>query len=564
MRKVVIRNNILLLLSAFMLFFVIVFLALYQFEKRHQTSMMSFLLDEVTTSYDNFNDSDQAFVSSYDQSQRRITILDENGYVIADTHDDEIGEDKSQRPEILNLEEVYSRKSDTIGVDLLYMARQLDDGTYIRVSIPLETQITTYRQVLWALVMSGLGILGIYYFVLKKVNQNLLKPWDKVKEGVVRLNQGKYQMMTLNSPYEEINEMLHEMNQINYDTSKYLNRINSYQEQLRYILNEIRQSILLFDNHKKLMFFNQDAKNLFDLKDEYINQEGYKFIRDIDLNKALDHVFENNEAFKKDYRSLDRIYDCYIYPLHKNEEDEGLASILMVLKDVTEERQIGQMKRDFFSHASHELKSPLTAIRGYAELILYDMIKEKDIKESSQKIITQTEFMSALVEDMLMLSRLENIKEESYQDIYLNQILDEVLDTLSQPLKEKDMKIELVKKEDIKHYGDPLDFSKLFKNLIENAYKYSDSGKTISIELKTQKDQVVFIVKDQGKGIPKEHQSRVFERFYRVDKGRLDGGTGLGLAIVKHIAIKYDGKVDLKSSLSEGTTIKVYLKHVMR
>jgi two-component system phosphate regulon sensor histidine kinase PhoR len=564
MRKVVIRNNILLLLSAFMLFFVIVFLALYQFEKRHQTSMMSFLLDEVTTSYDNFNDSDQAFVSSYDQSQRRITILDENGYVIADTHDDEVGEDKSQRPEILDLEEVYSRKSNTIGVDLLYMARQLDDGAYIRVSIPLETQITTYRQVLWALVISGLGILGIYYFVLKKVNQNLLKPWDKVKEGVVRLNQGKYQMMTLNSPYEEINEMLHEMNQINYDTSKYLNRINSYQEQLRYILNEIRQSILLFDNHKKLMFFNQDAKNLFDLKDEYINQEGYKFIRDIDLNKALDHVFENNEAFKKDYRSLDRIYDCYIYPLHKNEEDEGLASILMVLKDVTEERQIGQMKRDFFSHASHELKSPLTAIRGYAELILYDMIKEKDIKESSQKIITQTEFMSALVEDMLMLSRLENIKEESYQDIYLNQILDEVLDTLSQPLKEKDMKIELVKKEDIKHYGDPLDFSKLFKNLIENAYKYSDSGKTISIELKTQKDQVVFIVKDQGKGIPKEHQSRVFERFYRVDKGRLDGGTGLGLAIVKHIAIKYDGKVDLKSSLSEGTTIKVYLKHVMR
>lgn len=564
MRKVVIRNNILLLLSAFMLFFVIVFLALYQFEKRHQTSMMSFLLDEVTTSYDNFNDSDQAFVSSYDQSQRRITILDENGYVIADTHDDEIGEDKSQRPEILNLEEVYSRKSDTIGVDLLYMARQLDDGTYIRVSIPLETQITTYRQVLWALVMSGLGILGIYYFVLKKVNQNLLKPWDKVKEGVVRLNQGKYQMMTLNSPYEEINEMLHEMNQINYDTSKYLNRINSYQEQLRYILNEIRQSILLFDNHKKLMFFNQDAKNLFDLKDEYINQEGYKFIRDIDLNKALDHVFENNEAFKKDYRSLDRIYDCYIYPLHKNEADEGLASILMVLKDVTEERQIGQMKRDFFSHASHELKSPLTAIRGYAELILYDMIKEKDIKESSQKIITQTEFMSALVEDMLMLSRLENIKEESYQDIYLNQILDEVLDTLSQPLKEKEMKIELVKKEVIKYYGDPLDFSKLFKNLIENAYKYSDSGKTISIELKTQKDQVVFIVKDQGNGIPKEHQSRVFERFYRVDKGRLDGGTGLGLAIVKHIAIKYDGKVDLKSSLSEGTTIKVFLKHVMR
>jgi two-component system phosphate regulon sensor histidine kinase PhoR len=560
MRKVVIRNNILLLLSAFMLFFVIVFFALYQFEKRHQTSMMSFLLDEVVANYENFDDTDQVFVTSFDQSQRRITILDNQGYVIADTHDDEVGQDKSQRPEILNLNQVYSRQSDTIGVDLLYMARQLDDGTYIRVSIPLETQITTYRQVLWALVISGLSILVIYYFVLKKINQNLMKPWDKVKEGVIRLNQGKYQMMTLNSPYEEINVMLHEMNQINYDTSRYLNRINSYQEQLRYILNEIKQSILLFDKNKKLMFFNQDAKLLFDLKDEYINQEGYKFIRDIELNKALDQVFENNKAFQKDYRSSDRVYDCYIYPLHKKEEDEGLASILMVLKDVTEERQIGQMKRDFFSHASHELKSPLTAIKGYAELILYDMIKENEIKESSEKIINQTEFMSALVEDMLMLSRLENIKEESYQDIYLDQILDEVLDTLSQPLKDKQMELEVLKKEHISYYGDPLDFSKLFKNLIENAYKYSDTNKTITIDLKAQKDQIIFIVKDQGKGIPKEHQSRVFERFYRVDKGRLDGGTGLGLAIVKHIVIKYQGKIDLKSSLSEGTTIKVSLK----
>ena len=543
-----------------MLFFVIVFFALYQFEKRHQTSMMSFLLDEVVANYENFDDTDQVFVTSFDQSQRRITILDNLGYVIADTHDDEVGQDKSQRPEILDLDQVFSRQSDTIGVDLLYIARQLDDGTYIRVSIPLETQITTYRQVLWALVISGLSILVIYYFVLKKINQNLMKPWDKVKEGVIRLNQGKYQMMTLNSPYEEINVMLHEMNQINYDTSRYLNRINSYQEQLRYILNEIKQSILLFDKNKKLMFFNQDAKLLFDLKDEYINQEGYKFIRDIELNKALDQVFENNKAFQKDYRSSDRVYDCYIYPLHKKEEDEGLASILMVLKDVTEERQIGQMKRDFFSHASHELKSPLTAIKGYAELILYDMIKENEIKESSEKIINQTEFMSALVEDMLMLSRLENIKEESYQDIYLDQILDEVLDTLSQPLKDKQMELEVLKKEHISYYGDPLDFSKLFKNLIENAYKYSDSNKTITIDLKAQKDQIIFIVKDQGKGIPKEHQSRVFERFYRVDKGRLDGGTGLGLAIVKHIVIKYQGKIDLKSSLSEGTTIKVSLK----
>lgn len=561
MRKAVIRNNILLLLSAFMLFFVIVFLAMYQFEKRHQSSMMSFLLDEVVTSYENYNDTDQAFVSSFDQSQRRITILDQNGFVLADTHDEEIGQDKSERPEMLDLGEVYIRKSDTINLDLLYIATQLNDGIYIRVSIPLETQIGTYRQVLWALVISGSIILILYYLGLKKVNEDLLKPWDKVKDGMIRLNQGKYQMMTLNSPYEEINEMLHEMNEINYETSKYLSRINNYQQQLRYILSEIRQSILLFDHQKKLMFFNEDAKVLFELSDDELNQEGYKFIRDIDLNKAIDLVFDENKPYQKDFKSKDRIYDCYIYPLHKNDEDDHLASILMVLKDVTEERQIGQMKRDFFSHASHELKSPLTAIKGYAELFLYDMIKDqKEVKESSKKIIEQTEFMSALVEDMLMLSRLENLKEETYQDIKIDQILDSVLDTLSQPLKDKNMKVNIISKENISYYGDPLDFTKLFKNLIENAYKYSDENKTISLELKTVKDEVLFVIKDQGKGIPKEHQTRVFERFYRVDKGRLDGGTGLGLAIVKHIVIKYHGKINLKSSLSEGTTIKVSFK----
>ena len=564
MKRVIVRNNILLLLSAFILFFMIAFFSLYQFEKRHQTSIMNFILDEVKTSYLQFDQDEQAFVDLYDQTSRRITILDEDGFVLADTHDLEIGVNKSSRPEIVNIGRIYIRNSDTINVELLYMATKLDNGQYLRVSIPLASQLQTYKEQVWILGLSGLFIIVLYYFGLAKVNKNLLKPWDKVKQGLVMLNEGKYQMMTLNSPYSEINELMHEMNQINYETAKYLNRIKNYQKQLNFILNEIKQSILLFDQNKKLIFYNQDASKLFDISDDHLLQNSYKFIRNPSLNQAIDQALGQEDIFHQDIKIEDYLFDAHVYPLHKHMDQNDLASILVILKNVTDERQIGMMKRDFFSHASHELKSPLSAIRGYSELILYDMVKsEHEIKDISSKIVDQTKFMSALVEDMLMLSRLENIKEETYQNLSLTQILNDVIKPLKETYKYKDITLEILTDE-IGYYGDPMDFAKLFINVVENAYKYSQEHKHITVTLKQDQNNIIFVVKDQGKGIPKEHQARVFERFYRVDKGRLDGGTGLGLAIVKHIVIKYHGEIELKSKINQGTQIIIYLKQISK
>ncbi len=564
MKRVIIRNNILLLLSAFILFFMIAFFSLYQFEKRHQTSIMNFILDEVKTSYLQFDQDEQAFVDLYDQTSRRITILDEDGFVLADTHDLEIGANKSSRPEIVNIGRIYIRNSDTINVELLYMATKLDNGQYLRVSIPLASQLQTYKEQVWILGLSGLFIIVLYYFGLAKVNKNLLKPWDKVKQGLVMLNEGKYQMMTLNSPYSEINELMHEMNQINYETAKYLNRIKNYQKQLNFILNEIKQSILLFDQNKKLIFYNQDASKLFDISDDHLLQNSYKFIRNPSLNQAIDQALGQEDIFHQDIKIEDYLFDAHVYPLHKHMDQNDLASILVILKNVTDERQIGMMKRDFFSHASHELKSPLSAIRGYSELILYDMVKsEHEIKDISSKIVDQTKFMSALVEDMLMLSRLENIKEETYQNLSLTQILNDVIKPLKETYKYKDITLEILTDE-IGYYGDPMDFAKLFINVVENAYKYSQEHKHITVTLKQDQNNIIFVVKDQGKGIPKEHQARIFERFYRVDKGRLDGGTGLGLAIVKHIVIKYHGEIELKSKINQGTEIIIYLKQISK
>jgi two-component system phosphate regulon sensor histidine kinase PhoR len=171
--------------------------------------------------------------------------------------------------------------------------------------------------------------------------------------------------------------------------------------------------------------------------------------------------------------------------------------------------------------------------------------------------------MTLLVEDMLMLSRLEQVQTKKYEKKNLNDILNATLENLKPLIVKKN--ISIVKEEsEVTMKCDPHDIQKLFKNLIENAIKYSESDKSIHVMLHKEKKQISFSVKDEGIGISIEHQQRVFERFYRVDKGRLDGGTGLGLAIVKHIAIKYDGHIELTSAIGQGTNIRILMQDLTK
>ncbi|HBY66071.1 MAG TPA: hypothetical protein DEG42_06855 [Acholeplasmataceae bacterium] len=520
---------------------------------------MTFILDEVEMEYENHEGDIPSFINSYDSENRRITILDNNGLVIADTHDDTVGTDKSTRPEIMNLGAVYSRTSATVGMELIYIARLMDDGNYLRVALEIESQIAAYNRVVWVLILSAIGFIGLYYVGLVQVNKNLLKPWQQVKKGMTALNQGKYEMMSLNSPYPEINEILHEMNGINLETVKHVKAIEAYQTQLNKLLNEMKQGVMLFNKDDQMVYFNDDAKALFDLADDSIGQPSYYALRNNQIKDAIAQANREEKSSTFDIKMNGKIIEVKIFHASAQGQNKREASVLALFKDVTSERKLEQMKRDFFSHASHELKSPLTAIRGYAELIELGVVKEKEVTSSAHQIVKQTETMTALVEDMLMLSRLENLQEKLYSNQDLNQILSTVIDHMSPFAKEKNIKLK-VNANKLMMMCDPLDMQKLFKNLIENAIKYSENDKQVDIKLDQMDEQVVFIVKDQGIGIDIEHQSRVFERFYRVDKGRLDSGTGLGLAIVKHIVMKYNGSVELVSGLSKGTQITVYMK----
>jgi two-component system, OmpR family, phosphate regulon sensor histidine kinase PhoR len=266
------------------------------------------------------------------------------------------------------------------------------------------------------------------------------------------------------------------------------------------------------------------------------------------------HEAVSKGALRKDIEFKNKLYDVQVSPFLKTESNE--TQVLIVVDDVSLERSTEQMKKDFFSYASHELKSPITSIKGFAELILYDMVTKDDAKKALASIVSQSDTMTTLVEDMLMLSRLENYKESKQTKVDLKDTLKEVLNILKPIIEQKNIIISH-NMHMIEMVCDPMDMFKLFKNIIENAIKYSKDNAKVTIKLHHVNEEMLFVVKDEGFGIPSIHQPRIFERFYRVDEYRNEGGTGLGLAIVKHIVMKYDGIINLESKVNQGTLVEV-------
>lgn len=327
--------------------------------------------------------------------------------------------------------------------------------------------------------------------------------------------------------------------------------------QLERILDTMHQAILLFNHKSKLLFYNKDAESLLNLTKNDLRKYATsifesKEIRDAVLSKQVTEAFDIIDGNK--------IYAVNVYPIKEGNRKKDKYSVIVVLKNVTEHRAIEKTKKDFFSHASHELKSPLTAIIGYSELVGLDMIEQREYPDIFERIYKQAMHMSLLVDEMSTLSILELGPDSEVLDyVDLEKILNKVMESLEPFRLEKNIDL-IVESNQIFFNALELDINKLFKNLIENAIKYSPANSVVFIDLYKEDDEIVFIVKDNGIGILPKHQQRIFERFYRIDKGRLISGTGLGLAIVKHILIKYKGEIKVESKINEGTKLTVILR----
>ena len=320
------------------------------------------------------------------------------------------------------------------------------------------------------------------------------------------------------------------------------------------ILDQMKEGFILLDSNFDVLMVNRKAQKLYGNTIK-LNRSIKDFIFDFKIINALDHLSTERQIVEIEKEK--EFYNCYVAKV-----DYGVTLLFV---NVTEQHNSMKMRQEFFSNVSHELKTPITSIRGYSELLEAGVINDEGAKKKAlDKIHDEVDNMSNLINDILMISRLENKDIDVIKHpVHLMPLVDEIIDTMQVEIDKRHLTV-TKNVEDITYISNHQHMYQLLSNLITNAIKYNVENGSITIEAHQSETNIIIVVSDTGRGISKIDQGRVFERFFRCDQGRdkETGGTGLGLDIVKHIVKYYHFNIHLSSKLNEGTTFKIVLPMV--
>lgn len=506
-----------------------------------------------------------------DTKIRRITIIDTDGSIIADSSaDSDNMENHSDRAEFMNAISNGTgtdiRQSETTGISLIYHAYFSKDlDCVVRVSgtlqyiIDIRNTILFYSviAVLVAMAISAIMALGLSSYIVKPVAR-LVKEyggsvvaksgnWNKKDE----INQLSLTLSTMTQKVEDIIKELHDRNV----------RVNT-------IINSMDSGLIAVDGSKNIIMINPNAKKLFGVDDEsdHIGVPLIQVIRNRQINDLLLRSISNNIVINDElylYQSGKRILSLHVTPIQKSDKRDTNSGALAYINDITQVRKLEEIRSEFVSNVTHELKTPLTSIQGFVETLKNGAISDTAVAEKFLDIIEiETERLRMLINDILELSEIESKKKDNDKNAFgLRELVLEIESMLNNSASEKEIDFDIQIDPELKIEANRNRIKQLLINLMDNAIKYNKLGGSVTVKAETLGGKVEINVKDTGIGIPKEHTNRIFERFYRVDKGRSReiGGTGLGLSIVKHIAQLYDGYVNIESEEGKGSDFIVTL-----
>lgn len=488
---------------------------------------------------------------TYDDNTR-LTIIDEKGSVLADT-DRQSSENHLERTEVQDaLKEgsgFSARYSKTVDKNMLYAA-YYNDHHIVRLAIPYNGIMDTISNLLFPFSISVLVSLVIAGLFTRKLAQRLSKPALEISNEVAKMNQ-RAKMEFSEYEYEEYNIVANAIVNQAKQLQDTMNRLQLEKIKINSILDQMNEGFILLDDTLSILMVNQQAKQLFSNNmQKHTSVKDYIF--DLHILEALDNVATQPQAIDVKIEKL--IYTCFVTKVE--------YGVTLLFVDVTAQRNAMKMRQEFFSNVSHELKTPMTSIKGYSELLQSGVISEEAMKQNAlEKIQDEVNNMSALINDILMISRLENKDIEVVQHpVIIKPIVSEIIDSVTPEARKRNITL-INQCEDSFYICNHQHMHQLLNNLIANAVKYNVENGSVTICASQQENSMIITVSDTGIGIPLIDQQRVFERFYRCDKGRdkNSGGSGLGLAIVKHIVQYYKGTIDIDSMLEQGTTITVIL-----
>ena len=501
----------------------------------------------------------------------RLTVIREDGIVVADSSRtwEQVGtmDNHAGRPEVsaaLGSGQGSSvRRSDTTGVHYVYAAQVVtsEEGRYVlRLAQPLAGLQALRRSLGWVLIAASVAALLAMSGLLWWLEWRVSKALPELVTGAEILEAGDFSHRVTLPTDPELARIGRFLNRIAEEAETRIEELETERRHLRAVVSSMGEGVLVTDSEGFVWLANSAFNEIFEIRGETSGRSPLELTRQTQLEDLIISTLVKGLGSTTEIE-LQGLPSRHV-ALASTPLGEGLGAVV-VARDITDLVRLTQVRRDFIANISHELKTPLAAIRGYTETLRDGAMDEPEASHRFLgRILQQCSRLQTLLEDLLTLSRLENLEGQlEPQPVDLQRILDDCLETLAPKISERQIDLDVNLTPLPRQTGDPEALQRLFINLLENAIKYNRTGGRVAVELSPNAGEVVLQVNDTGIGIPATSIDRVFERFYRVDKGRSrdEGGTGLGLAIVKHVAQLHGGYVEVESHLGEGSSFRVHL-----
>lgn len=506
------------------------------------------------------------FKKNFSNLDMRVTYMDRNGKVAADsTADNETLNNHNNRPEIIEARGKgvgYSvRYSSSLNKNMVYVATMFGNGNIIRSSMPLSLINSFESRYIKYYLIALFCVLLCALIISWRLSQVIVYPIKELQYVTSRVANGELYKRIRNLSNDEIGELGKTFNNMADKLQNTLKEATDRQNRLEAILKSMDSGVIAIDTNYKVIMINPYAKEIFGIEEDIIGESLIDAIRDFEFEDIFKYNAEEYKEIKILWpRERDlRVKTADIINEHK------LIGTVAVVQDITDIKKLENMRSQFVANVSHELKTPLTSIKGFAETLKY--VEDYETRKKFLDIINdEAERLTRLINDILVLSHIEQHKEGKEEIVDINEVVNNVYNLMHNTAENKKIKLQVIGEKMPKILGDEDRFKQMLINLVDNAIKYSEEGDCVFIGTKFDCENYILCVEDTGVGMSKEHLERIFERFYRIDKARsrAQGGTGLGLAIVKHIVLSFNGKIDVESELGKGTkfTIKIPFKKI--
>ncbi|MFR2819905.1 MAG: ATP-binding protein [Clostridium sp.] len=509
---------------------------------------------------EDYKDSKLLSLYKFKDNLVRFTVINKEGEVIFDNEITKL-DNHNNRQEIIDAFKNGSgssvRYSASLSTSMVYVATKIDDNTVIRSSVPVNnirvfTSVTLKYYIAIILLVFVLSL-----FLAVKLVKIIVYPINELQKVTSKIENGDLNKRAIIYNYDEIGFLAQTFNNIADQLEIRIIDSLDKKNKLEAILESMESGVIAIDNNENIILINSYSQKLFDLKEDNIGKKISDCIIDYDLINFIREIPEIGTKEVKLFHPIERELRVKKSPIINYLNNS--IGIVITVQDITDIKRLENMRSEFVANVSHELKTPLTSIKGFSETLRY--VDDSETKNKFLDIIDkESERLTNLINDILILSNIENIHKMESEYFNPGDVIENVLDMVKSQAYKKSIIIKYNDCFNSEILGSKDKFHQLAVNLIENAIKYSNENGIVKIDLTLEEQYFVFKVKDNGIGIPKNDIPRIFERFYRVDKSRSTRGTGLGLAIVKHIVKLFNGEISVKSKVGIGSTFTVKIK----